>query len=202
MQNTANEITIYIIQHIEKTELIYIGSTKNYRKRKNDHKRCSIDSIVKLYVMIRENGGWDMFEIRPIKLVSCNNSMEAKIEEEKCRIEYKANMNSVKAYSSKEEKLEACRKYNKDHYEEIYENKKQYRESNKEIIALKRKEVYAAKRDEQLSQKKDYYIKNKDAIIERKTVPYTCICGRTFQRCEKSSHEKSKFHINFVNDKV
>ena len=31
---------IYKIQHLEKDELVYVGSTTNFVKRKNKHKSC------------------------------------------------------------------------------------------------------------------------------------------------------------------
>jgi len=45
--------------------------------------------------MIRENGGWDMFEMKPVKQVSCTSKIEAEIEEEKVRLELKATLNTL-----------------------------------------------------------------------------------------------------------
>ena len=68
-----SKTVIYKIQHNSKKELIYIGSTTNFTKRKTHHRCSSITNIqkrqylIKLYVMIRENGGWNEFEMVPIK---------------------------------------------------------------------------------------------------------------------------------------
>ena len=53
---------IYKIEHIENDSLVYVGHTTNYEKRKCKHKsRCNngMDKSydIKLYQMIRENGG-------------------------------------------------------------------------------------------------------------------------------------------------
>jgi hypothetical protein len=49
--------------------------------------------------MIRENGGWESFQMLEIKKNPCNDSNEARAEEERCRVELKATMNTRKAFS-------------------------------------------------------------------------------------------------------
>ena len=106
---------IYKIQHITNTNLLYIGSTTNYDRRKAEHKNQAISDKykdtkqLKLYTMIRTNGSWESFEMSPIKTVCCSNSVEARIEEEKCRVEYNANLNMRRANLTEEVKKE----YNK-----------------------------------------------------------------------------------------
>ena len=58
--NFQNTI-IYKIQHIEKDDLIYIGHTTNFTRRKSQHKSdCYNDNRFsydfKVYKLIRENG--------------------------------------------------------------------------------------------------------------------------------------------------
>jgi hypothetical protein len=89
---------IYKIQHREKPELLYVGCTTNYNGRKNQHKsRCNnpkdIEHEAYKYRMIRENGGWDAFEMHPVKQISCKDKLEAHIEEERVRQELKATLN-------------------------------------------------------------------------------------------------------------
>ena len=90
---------IYKIQHIEKSELLYVGCTTNFNARKNQHRsRClnpkDKEHNVYKYKMIRDNGGWDAFVMKPVKIVNCNSKLEAEIEEEKVRVELKATLNS------------------------------------------------------------------------------------------------------------
>jgi hypothetical protein len=87
------------------------------------------------------------------------------------------------------------REKNKEKYKE-YE--KEYREKNKEKIAKKNKE-YRKKNKEEIAEKdKEYYEKNKDKILERRKEKYTCACGTTLTKTNKSHHEKSKKHLNFI----
>ena len=56
---------IYKIEHIEKEDLVYVGHTTNFTRRKNCHKSCcnNENKQSKLYKMIRENGGFVMFRM-------------------------------------------------------------------------------------------------------------------------------------------
>ncbi len=91
---------IYRIQHVTKPELLYVGCTTNYNARRHQHRsRCTNEKDVEYncykYKMIRENGGFDMFEMKPVKQVACKNKLEAEIEEEKVRLELKATLNTL-----------------------------------------------------------------------------------------------------------
>ena len=63
-----NNSVIYKIQHQEKPELVYVGSTTDYTRRKALHKQACNNSNspnhnLKVYKMIRENDGWDAFKM-------------------------------------------------------------------------------------------------------------------------------------------
>jgi hypothetical protein len=99
MPDYSNTV-IYKIQHREKSELLYVGCTTNFNARRHQH-RCRVSNVgdkeynAYKYKMIRENGGWDMFDMKPVKIISCKNKLEAEIEEERTRQELKATLNCV-----------------------------------------------------------------------------------------------------------
>jgi hypothetical protein len=100
---------IYKIQHIEKDDLIYVGSTTNFTKRKSAHKACCIHTSEKnynnkKYEIIRENGGFEMFKMLEVKKFPCNDLNEARAEEDKVFLELKANMNTYKPFLSSDDK--------------------------------------------------------------------------------------------------
>ena len=97
---------IYKIQHIENLELLYVGHTTNYEKRKSQHK-CnskSVNQTLKLYLTIRKNGGWDMFKMTPVKEVVCTSKYDALTEEDKMMTELKATLNIYRAVGKNDEK--------------------------------------------------------------------------------------------------
>ena len=113
---------IYKIQHIEKENLVYVGQTTDFSKRKHAHKRMAQcdhptwkDSNTRIYKMIREYGGWDMFKMIQIKEFPCNSRREAEAEEFKVMQELNAVMNRMPSFSglSYEEKKQKLSDWNK-----------------------------------------------------------------------------------------
>jgi hypothetical protein len=82
---------------------LYVGHTTNFVKRKNMHKAaCNNETNPQynslLYKKIRENGGWDNWEMIEIEICSCENSTEARIKEQYYYEELKAKLNSISPY--------------------------------------------------------------------------------------------------------
>ena len=99
---------IYKIQHNDIDELIYVGHTTDFTKRKSAHKTNTHSDKGKpynrqLYKMIRDNGDWDCFKMIEIKKFPCNDKREAEAEEDKVMRELKATMNMVRAFRTAED---------------------------------------------------------------------------------------------------
>jgi len=203
---------IYKIEHNENKELIYVGSTTNFTKRKNAHKTCynnvnCKNHNLKVYQMIRENGGWESFQMLVIKMFPCKDKNEARAEEERCRIEIRANMNDKKAFQTKEERLhylkqrrienfELNKKYREENQERIKETKRQYQIKNSERLAQKAKEWREAhsslEETEAITKyKKEWHEKNKEKIRAKNSQKITCECGVVYTLCNKARHYKS-----------
>ena len=145
---------IYKIQHNDDDSLLYVGHTTNFIKRKNNHKSdCNISKKT-LYKMIRDNGGWECYTMIVIKEYPCETKTEACIEEDRIMREMKATLNKLRAYLSLEEKSE---------------QRKEYREKNKEYISARQNDK-----------------------IE-------CECGCIFTNSNLARHKKSKNHLNNLN---
>ena len=141
--NYSNTI-IYKIQHNDKDELIYVGHTTDFTKRKSSHKRITQSENDKsynrqLYKMIRDNGGWDSFKMIEIKTFSCTNKREAEAEEDKVMRELKATMNMNRAFLRNEDIIEDRRIYREIHADEIKEKAKIFRATHTEEIKEKAK---------------------------------------------------------------
>ena len=139
----------------------YVGHTTNLMKRKHHHKNLCINPNNKQYnsfkyQFIRDNGGWDNWEIVLIKTESCENSFEAVRKEREYIEELQASLNKVKPISSKEEKVEYDRNYYQNNKERYSENKKKHYENNKAYS------TYAKK----------YYQEHKDKIKGRSMERY------------------------------
>jgi predicted GIY-YIG superfamily endonuclease len=82
-----NDTIIYKIQHKENKELIYIGSTIDFKRRQREHKlKCKEQINFKrpshLYKIINLNGGWDAFEMEIIESFFCNNGKKELLTKE------------------------------------------------------------------------------------------------------------------------
>ena len=107
-----------VIYTIRSGDNLYVGSTCNFTKRKWGHKNNLYNKNrkeynLKIYKTIRENGGeWDM---KPFKIFPCKNKLEMRIEEERCRVELNADLNTIPCYF--ERTTENLRKRERETYE-------------------------------------------------------------------------------------
>mgnify|MGYP003652531592 CR=1 FL=1 len=178
---------------------VYIGSTTNFTRRKHNHKSSCINEKNKKYnnkkyEFIRNNGGWENWDMVLIEKVNCNDKLELhKIERDhiekfnsflNCNspiinkkeiLEYKKeyrekNRNKILEY--REKNREEILKKNKEYYllnkEEILKKNKEYREKNREEILQNNKEYYLLNKDKISKRKKEYYNKKKLEIISKK----------------------------------
>jgi hypothetical protein len=155
MPSYSNTV-IYKIEHKEKKELVYVGNTTNLIRRKYEHKTHCINEKdkkhhFKVYKMIRDNGGWEAFQVLEIKKFPCNDNKEAQVEEERCRVELNALMNTNRAFGAE----------TKEEYDVLYY------ESNKEKILDYHKEFYELNKEKIKEQQKVYREANKEKIKER-----------------------------------
>jgi hypothetical protein len=157
----SKSIIYSIVSKTDET-LLYVGSTTDFIKRKASHKSITnnVNSNrynLQLYIMIRANGGWDAFDMKPVKEYPCENKIQLTIEEERIRKEMNANLNTLRAHITKEEMVEVKKVYkmlhkekiaeqNKEYYhqnkEQYFENTKRYREENRDKINQQRREKY------------------------------------------------------------
>ena len=180
---------IYKIINYDCPDLVYVGSTTNFTKRKQHHKDAvfnqnSLNHNLKIYKIIRENGNWESWNMIKICDYPCNDKREAELEEDKHMMELKANMNTYRASRTKEQ-------YYVDNKDKI----KQYRDDNKDKI----KQYHEDNKDKIKENLKKYYDDNKDQINANKSKKCTCECGSPFTIGNKSQHIKTMKHQKYLN---
>ncbi len=153
---------------------IYIGSSTDFTRRKTEHKNtCNNENrkgyTDKKYQYIRENGGWECFNMIEVEKFPCNDGNEARAREEYWRSHFNAQLNMIKSYTTDEERKE----YNK-------KQQKEYREQNKE----QKKERYEQNKSKILEQQKEY---------QKKKV--SCECGCIVRNDSLTEHRKSQKHL-------
>jgi hypothetical protein len=206
---------IYKLINYDYPELVYVGSTTNFTKRKQYHKDSCLNEKgkkynLKVYVSIRENDGWENWNMIKICDYPCENRREAELEEDKYMTELKANMNMIRAsrtkqqyYKDNKEKIqENMKEYRDNNKEKIQENMKEYRDNNKEKIQEYMKEYNKEYRDnnkERINQEnKEYYEKNKTKILKNMKELVNCECGCEVTKSNLKRHQTSKKHIDLM----
>ena len=201
---------IYKIQHKENPELLYIGSSTNFTQRKNQHKNNCYNEKrrhynLKLYQTIRENGGWECFNMIEIKKYPCNDNNEARAEEDRIMREMKSNMNSVRAYRTSKQYYEDTKEqqklYRELNKEKISERRRLYRIDNQEKIREQDRQKYKDNKEKICEIRKQYYIDNEEKIKENRKQSVVCECGCEVRRVCLTRHKKSKKHIDLMNSK-
>ena len=124
-------------------DLRYVGSTANWKQRKQRHKSdCNNENgksyNTKVYTSIRANGGWDNFKMIEIGKQEQITLRQAEYIEEQYRVELNANMNGRSCFRTEEQKKEydkeRCKEWYKNNKEHIKEQHKEWRENNPEHI--------------------------------------------------------------------
>jgi len=177
---------------------IYIGSTTNFIERKRGHKSsCDNEKSSKYnylkYVFIRNNGGWDEWNMIEVEKYSCVDNNEARAREEYWKRILNATLNSRQCFTTNEERAEnnkrnsnpeKDRERSKVYYYNNMEKVKAYREDNKEARA----ENY-----------KMYCKENAGKIKERNATKIKCdVCGSVVQKYYLKEHQNRVICKSFL----
>jgi len=133
MLNYKNSIIYKIVCKNPEITEIYVGSTTNFTKRKYNHKTLCNNINDKsynlnVYKYIRENGGWDNFNMIMIERYEAIDKLDLHKRERYFLEQLGATLNKVIPHRSIEEYYEYTKKY----YENNKEHIKKYREDNKD----------------------------------------------------------------------
>lgn len=173
---------------------IYVGHTTDLINRRYQHKSncCNCKNRkfnLYVYQFIRDNGGWDNWEIVVIEEYDLENIQQAKIKVLFWLEELKATLN--KFIPSR--------------------TRKEYKEVNKEIFKEKAKEYHLNNKEKRNEYAKQHRIENKEQILEYSRRHYqeikekrkeTLICDTCKLCMRKDSfnrHLKSQYHHKFIN---
>ena len=177
----------------------YVGHTTDFTRRKSYHNVVCNDKNNKnhntyVYQFIRENGGWDNWDVISIKVVGCENNLEARKIERECIEELKPTLNQNKPFVEAQETKERVKQWHKDNLEYRQEMDREYRVKHKSHIKDIKKQYY--ENNKQLW--KQYYVDNKQKIGERGQQRFKCECGGRFTHNHRPAHLKTKKHIDFM----
>jgi hypothetical protein len=189
----------------------YVGHTTDFVRRKCGHKkRCTNETNdrynLKIYKMIRQNGGWESFTMVEIEKFPCQDVFEATARERYYYEQLNSTMNSHNPHRSRVEYCEINR-------DKMMAKKKEWVLCNKEEISVKNKLNYLVNkvkidaqrneyckmnRDKVLAQKKKYCEIHKEQIKEKRMEKIICECGREINFAHILRHLKTKVHNDLM----
>jgi len=175
MKNYNNSVIYKIFCRENEITDIYIGSTINFNKRKNLHKKDCKNKNIKLYNFIRENGGWDNWNIEVIENYVALDKQELCKRERYYYDLLKPSLNMCLPYRTE---VERCKKYHKEYCKKYYEkNKEKFKEN-----------------------KKKYYENNKEKYKlnnSKRAGKITCECGSVVSKSSLARHKKTTKHKKY-----
>lgn len=172
---------------------VYVGSTIHYEQRINHHRSVCNNPHSRaynfhVYDFIRQNGGFENWQILLIEYYPCKDRHELQQRERVIMEELNAGLNVNKAYMTPEElkisKSVTTKKYYKDNIELCCAYGKKY--------YLDHKELYHNKYYDKEKAKERY---KKEKVDKPKTI---CQCGSVYINTCKTAHNRTKKHINFL----
>ena len=204
---------IYKIYCIDETiKDIYVGHTTHFIQRKYQHKLLcnNLKNVLKIYKIIRENGGWDNWNMVEIAKYNCNDSTEARIKEQLHYEELNASLNSCAPYIDKTKyfcvecdlQCKGPKLFN-NHINCISHNKKQINPNNEQTIINKSNFCpkficeYCDYKCCKLSEYNKHLLTNKHKILQNPThlnnqKTYTCVCGKNYKHSPTLYAHKKK----------
>ena len=171
---------------------IYVGSTVNFKQRKDRHKRETLTNTTrKVYKFIRDNGGWNNWNMIWIKDFPCNTKKELGSEEDKIMRELGATLNSVQAVLDVAERERKAKEHiNKPEIRErARQRAKKWAEDNKEKAKETSKKYYQTHKLEHAEYNKKNAYKRKEKI--------TCECGEILSISSLRRHKTRKPHLAY-----
>ena len=209
MPNYANSSVYKLLKQDDYDNTnIYIGSTTNFRGRKNCHKNsCITDNPkynIKVYQFIRDNGGWEQWTMIQLEAFPCETKKELETRERYWIEQMKPVLNCMIPTRTHKE-WDDDTKYHKEYREKnkkvIAEKKQVYHKKNKEVIKEKKDIYYQNNKEIYLEKAKEYRENNKEQIVEKRKEIMTCECGCILTKDSLRKHIKTQTHIKLIEEK-
>ena len=186
--NPYHDAKIYLIRSPSRPDLIYYGSTiktleKRFIAHKYDAKKYNKSSKI---------------------LINCGDAIIVLVEDYPCESKYELECrerlyiennpcinNRIPTRTDEE--------YYEGNKEKVLMHNKEYYEQNKEKVLIQKKEYREQNKEKLRIQRKEYYEQNRDKINAYQYERITCICGKSYVRNSKGRHERSQYHIDYIN---
>ena len=208
--STCNTLEMRLKQHESQYKGFKLGKTRNVTVFKIlDNNNYKIE-LIKLFPCDNKKDleleeGKIIKEYRNKKLNAVNRCIVGQTKSDYGKEYYqtkkdKINTKTKEYYQNNIDKIKESKKqYYETNIDKIKESKKQYYETNIDKIKESTKKYYENNIDKLNKNCKEYYQNNIDKIKESKKQKFNCPCGGKYSKQQKSRHEKTQIHCEFIN---
>jgi len=160
----------------------YIGSTINLKQRLQHHLEVCNNDIhrgyyIKIYKIIRENGGFENWDMEELFTCECDNEIEARKIEQKLIEEYQPTLNTYRAYTDEETRKKRhavtdklWRQLNLEHKRDYEYYKYNTDETWRQRKIEASKTYYENHLEERKIYRQGYYETNKERILKERAL--------------------------------
>jgi hypothetical protein len=193
----------------------YVGSTVNFTRRKCCHKcRCNSENgkhyNLKVYQYIRENGGWDNWDMVEVEKYNAEDKQDLHSRERFWFEELGATLNTQMPLRSateyrqqnKVKMAEYQTEYRQQNKVKMVDYSSEYYQRNKEKISKRNMEFYQKNKEKFSNRNMEYRQKNKERIAKCSIEKVTCECESVLSRCNLTNHRKSVKHKKLMEYKL
>lgn len=176
------------------TDDAYIGSTCQPLSKRMAKHRVNVNQITTqhrpLYVKMKEIGV-DNFYIELLEECPCDNKEQLRKKEG----QYIREIGTLNCWLAGR----TLQEYKEDNKDKIKQQICKYKEENKDRVKQQNQTYAIEHKDEINKRATTYYHEHKARILEKNAVKITCECGSIHRLGEKSSHLRTKKHIDRIN---
>lgn len=206
-KNYQNTIIYKIVCKDVSINDIYVGHTTDFIKRKCGHKSmCNNNKKnLKIYKTIRENGGWENWEMVEIEKYPCNNGGEARARERYWIVGLNCSMNSnmksasLSSYDNGKYHCEKCGVTTNNKYD--YNKHTMTSKHINTINGCKMSEAcekYCKKCDKSFKSPSGLWKHNKKCVITKHENDEECQSDSDICKYLQNSKEETKEYINLI----
>ena len=160
--------TIYHIRVISTKQVVYVGSTTDFKERCYNHKSSCKNGTSPIYTYIREQGGYELFEIVPVSVLQLTHEIELRMEEQLELEKYTDTLNAQNAYTSKQDRLKQMKDLDEKNKVKLKERRRARYERNLKKESEQSKSRYELNKEKKKEQMKVYSELNKEKLKEKR----------------------------------
>ena len=186
----SNTIIYKIVCKDTNVSDLYVGHTINFVQRKRAHKQSCISNKspnynCKVYEVIRNNGGWNNWNMDIIHFFNCKDQFEARQKEQEYFVSLNATLNSIEPMPESKTKPV-----------EVLENKVKNTEDLNKQFGCEKCHYYTCRKSQYKRHMSTCKHQNATILVQKSVNNFVCECGKEYKHHSSLWNHKKKCNCN------